>query len=213
MTRPNNSSPTATSRAAAGGDHLAADLDALQVAEWHEQHALLGESHDLGERHAAPAARVDLADLADARIGPRGLQREPDEPHDAPDAPHPVAGADPLANAATGRGSCARRFTPGLLAGGAQRGAQLRELHFEPAVEAAERGLDHAAARFHAPVADQREAAARQAAAMPASARPQHRQVRGFTWMRSSRSSRTRLSTSLTPPTMASRVASAARRA
>ena len=68
----------------------------------------------------------------------------------------------------------------GTRLGGAQSGAQFRELYFEAAIEAAERGFDDAAAGFDSPIGDQREASPRQAGLDGRFRGAQHRQIVGI---------------------------------
>jgi hypothetical protein len=53
-------------------------VQAVHLAERHEQHALLVEPHGLGEHRAVAGERRDAAQLAEPHVEPRGLDHEAD---------------------------------------------------------------------------------------------------------------------------------------
>ena len=63
----------------AGGDDLAADLDALEALVGHELHGVLAQAHDLGIGGLAQPRHDDLADLADDGLGPAALDEEAED--------------------------------------------------------------------------------------------------------------------------------------
>ena len=67
----------------AGGDDLAADLDALEALVGHELDGVLAQAHDLGVGGLAQPGHDDLADLADDGLGTAALDEEAEDLGDA----------------------------------------------------------------------------------------------------------------------------------
>ncbi len=68
----------------AGGEHLGAGADALQLAEGHQQGAAFAKADDLGRHRLAVTVGPDEAHLADLGLQPGGLDDQPDQVVHAP---------------------------------------------------------------------------------------------------------------------------------
>jgi hypothetical protein len=69
-----------------GGDDVAAGGDVVELAEGHEQNAVIAEADDFRVAAMGGAVKADLADLADANAGAIGLDDEAGDLGDASDA-------------------------------------------------------------------------------------------------------------------------------
>ena len=96
-------------RRAVSGGHLAADMKAGGVAQWHQEHAVLAEANHLGPHRVTGARRADDADFTQADIGALGINdqaggaRDGADPLDGGGVPH--LGAEHIDQGADGRGT------------------------------------------------------------------------------------------------------------